>query len=137
MRHQVSGRKLNRTASHRRAMFRNMATSLILHEKIRTTVPKAKELRRKVEKMITLARDGSLHHRRLVMKDVKDKEAVDKLFGELRERFLERPGGYTRIVRIGHRVGDAAPMAQIELLPPGKKKSSSRKGKAKKKADQE
>ncbi|NOZ85256.1 MAG: 50S ribosomal protein L17 [Deltaproteobacteria bacterium] len=132
MRHQVSGRKLNRTASHRKAMFRNMATSLLVHEKIRTTVPKAKELRRKVEKLITLGKRGDLHARRIVMKGIKDMDAVSKLFGELKERYARRPGGYTRIVRIGQRSGDAAPMAQIELMPAGKKKKRKKKSSSKK-----
>jgi len=131
MRHQFSGRKLNRSASHRRAMFRNMATSLLIHEKIRTTVPRAKELRRKVERLITLGRRGDLHARRVVMRDIKDGRAVARLFGDLKERFAERPGGYTRIVRVGLRSGDAAPMAQIELMP---SKPKAAKKKAKKKA---
>jgi len=120
MRHQVSGRKLGRSASNRRAMFRNMATSLLLHEKIRTTLPRAKELRRMVEHLITLGRRGDLHARRVVMRDIKDGQAVERLFGEIKERFADRPGGYTRIVRVGVRAGDAAPLAQIELMPGAK-----------------
>ena len=131
MRHQNSGRKLNMSATHRKAMFRNMATSLLIHEKIRTTLPRAKELRRRVERLITLGRRGDLHARRLVMRDIKDRKAVARLFDDIGPRFTERPGGYTRIVRIGLRTGDAAQIAQIELMPAEVKKSAS-KSKAKK-----
>jgi len=135
MRHQHSGRRLNRSATHRKAMFRNMAASLLIHEKIRTTLPRAKELRRKVERLITLGRRGDLHARRLVMRDIKDRKAVERLFDELGPRFVDRPGGYTRIVRIGRRAGDAAPIAQIELMPAEASKTAAKSKKAKKKAE--
>lgn len=116
MRHRKSGRKLNRTSSHRKAMFANMATSLLQHERIQTTVPKAKELRTIVEPLITLARRGDLHARRLAGRTVRDADVLAKLFNELGPRFAERDGGYTRIIRIGRRTGDNAPMAFIELV---------------------
>jgi large subunit ribosomal protein L17 len=116
MRHRKSGRHLNRTSSHRQAMFRNMAVSLIEHEVIKTTVPKAKELRRVAEPLITLAREDSVANRRLAFSRTRSKAAVGKLFTELGPRYQERPGGYTRILKCGHRPGDAAPMAYIELV---------------------
>jgi len=116
MRHRKSGRHLNRTSSHRQAMFRNMAVSLIEHELIKTTVPKAKELRRVAEPLITLAREDSVANRRLAFARTRSKSAVGKLFNELGPRYQSRPGGYTRILKCGNRPGDAAPMAYIELV---------------------
>lgn len=116
MRHRKSGRKLNRTSTHRRAMFQNMAAALIKHEQIKTTLPKAKELRPIVEKFITLAKQGGLANRRLAIARLQDKEMVSKLFDVLGERYAERPGGYTRVLKAGFRYGDAAPMAIIELV---------------------
>ena len=116
MRHQKSGRKLNRTSSHRSAMFRNMATSLITHEVIKTTLPKAKELRRVAEPLITLAKVDGVANRRLAFSRLRDKAAVGKLFSELGPRFRARKGGYLRILKCGFRAGDAAPMAYVELV---------------------
>ena len=116
MRHQKSGRKLNRTSSHREAMFRNMAASLVKHELIRTTLPKAKELRRVAEPLITLAKTDGVANRRLAFSRLRDKEAVGKLFVELGPRYSERPGGYLRILKCGFRPGDNAPMAYVELV---------------------
>ncbi len=116
MRHRKSGRHLNRTSSHRQAMFRNMAVSLIEHEVIKTTLPKAKELRRVAEPLITLAKKDSVANRRLAFSRMRDKAAVGKLFSEIGPRYRERPGGYTRILKCGYRAGDAAPMAFIELV---------------------
>ncbi len=116
MRHQKSGRKLNRTSSHRQAMFRNMAASLIRHEEIRTTLPKAKELRRVAEPLITMARSPSLARRRRAFARLRDSAAVAKLFDELGPRFQNRPGGYTRILKCGFRAGDNAPMALVQLV---------------------
>jgi len=116
MRHQKSGRKLNRTSSHREAMFRNMASSLVKHELIRTTLPKAKELRRVAEPLITLAKTDGVANRRLAFSRLRDKEAVGKLFVELGPRYSERPGGYLRILKCGFRPGDNAPMAYVELV---------------------
>jgi large subunit ribosomal protein L17 len=116
MRHLKSGRKLNRNSSHRIAMFRNMATSLITHEVIRTTLPKAKELRRVAEPLITLAKIDGVANRRLAFSRLRDKAAVGKLFTEIGPRFRERKGGYLRILKAGFRAGDAAPMAYVELL---------------------
>ncbi len=116
MRHRKAGRHLNRTSAHRDAMFRNMAGSLIRHELIKTTLPKAKELRRVAEPLITLAKSDSVHHRRLAFARLRDKEAVGKLFTELGPRYQARPGGYLRILRCGFRPGDAAPMAYVELV---------------------
>jgi large subunit ribosomal protein L17 len=116
MRHQKSGRKLNRTSSHREAMFKNMAASLIKHELIRTTLPKAKELRRVAEPLITLAKSDSVANRRLAFARLRDKQAVGKLFVELGPRYRERPGGYLRILKCGFRPGDNAPMAYVELV---------------------
>ncbi|MEM9532080.1 MAG: 50S ribosomal protein L17 [Pseudomonadota bacterium] len=116
MRHQKSGRKLNRNSSHRKAMFRNMAVSLFEHELIRTTLPKAKELRRVAEPLITLAKNDGVANRRLAFSRLRDKAAVGKLFTEIGPRYKERPGGYTRIMKCGFRPGDSAPMAYIELV---------------------
>ena len=116
MRHRKSGRHLNRTSSHRQAMFRNMAISLFEHEIIKTTLPKAKELRRVAEPLITLAKDDSVANRRLVFSRTRSKAMVGKLFNELGPRYAERAGGYTRILKCGMRAGDAAPMAFIELV---------------------
>ena len=116
MRHLKSGRKLNRNSSHRKAMFRNMANSLFQHEIIKTTVPKAKELRRVAEPLITLAKSDSVAHRRQAFNRLRDKEAVGKLFEELGPRYIERPGGYLRIMKCGYRTGDKAPMAYVELV---------------------
>jgi large subunit ribosomal protein L17 len=116
MRHQKSGRKLNRTSSHREAMFKNMAASLFKHELIRTTLPKAKELRRVAEPLITLAKVDGVANRRLAFARLRDKQAVGKLFVELGPRFRERKGGYLRILKCGFRAGDSAPMAYVELL---------------------
>jgi len=116
MRHLKSGRKLNRNSSHRKAMFRNMANSLFEHEIIKTTVPKAKELRRVAEPLITLAKSDSVAHRRLAFDRLRDKSAVGKLFDELGPRYVERPGGYLRILKCGYRAGDKAPMAYVELV---------------------
>jgi large subunit ribosomal protein L17 len=116
MRHRKSGRKLGRNSSHRKAMFRNMATSLVRHETIKTTVPKAKELRRVVEPLITLAKVDGVANRRLAFNRLRDKEAVGKLFSDLGPRFKDRPGGYLRILKIGPRPGDAAPMAIVQLV---------------------
>lgn len=116
MRHRKSGRKLNRTSAHRKAMFANMAASLIKHEQIQTTLPKAKELRPIVEKLITLGKRGDLHARRQALSELHEKSAVDKLFSTLSERYAERNGGYTRVLKAGFRTGDAAPMGVIELV---------------------
>ena len=116
MRHRKSGRHLNRNSSHRKAMFSNMAVSLVEHEVIRTTLPKAKELRRVVEPLITLAKEDSVANRRLAFSRTRSKSAVGKLFTELGPRYQERAGGYTRILKCGFRPGDAAPMAFIELV---------------------
>jgi len=116
MRHRKSGRQLNRNSSHRKAMFKNMAVSLIEHEVIKTTVPKAKELKRVAEPLITLAKDDSVANRRLAFSRTGSKAAVGKLFGELGPRYQDRPGGYTRILKCGFRAGDAAPMAFVELV---------------------
>ena len=116
MRHQKSGRKLNRNASHRKAMFRNMAASLFRHEIIKTTLPKAKELRRVAEPLITMSKEDNVANRRRAFDRLRDKEAVGKLFGELGPRYAARPGGYLRILKCGYRDGDAAPMAYVELV---------------------
>ena len=116
MRHRKSGRHLNRTSSHRQAMFKNMAVSLIEHEIIKTTLPKAKELRRVAEPLITLAKEDSVANRRLAFSRTLSKEAVGKLFGELGPRYQERTGGYLRILKCGFRAGDNAPMAYVELV---------------------
>ena len=116
MRHRKSGRKLGRNSSHRTAMYRNMAASLVQHETIKTTLPKAKELRRVVEPLITLAKQDGVSRRRLAFSRLRDDAAVGKLFNELGPRYKDRPGGYLRILKIGYRAGDAAPMALIQLL---------------------
>ena len=116
MRHGKSGRKLNRTSSHRQAMFSNMASALIKHEQIKTTLPKAKELRPVVEKLITLGKRGGIHARRQVFAFLRDDATTAKLFETLGQRYSERPGGYTRVLKAGFRYGDAAPMAVIELV---------------------
>lgn len=116
MRHKLSGRQLGRNASHRHAMYKNMVASLVEHEVIRTTLPKAKELRRFIEPLITLAKEDSVSNRRLAFARTRSKEAVGKLFTELGPRYDARPGGYTRILKCGFRAGDAAPMAFIELV---------------------
>ena len=116
MRHRKSGRQLNRNSSHRNAMFRNMAVSLINHELIKTTVPKAKELRRVAEPLITMSKTDSVAKRRLAFSRLRDKSAVGKLFAELGPRYQSRPGGYVRILKCGYRAGDKAPMAYVELV---------------------
>jgi len=116
MRHKIAGRKLGRTTSHRKAMFRNMVTSLFEHERIVTTVEKAKEVRPIAEKMITLAKRGDLHARRQALAFINSKDVVEKLFTEIKDKFAERKGGYTRILKTGVRSGDAANMAIIELI---------------------
>ena len=116
MRHLKSGRKLNRNSSHRKAMFRNMANSLFQHEIIKTTVPKAKELRRVAEPLLTLAKTDSVAHRRQAFNRLRDDVAVGKLFTELGPRYVDRPGGYLRILKCGYRAGDKAPMAYVELV---------------------
>jgi large subunit ribosomal protein L17 len=116
MRHRNAGRKFNRMASHRKAMFANMAAALIKHEQIVTTLPKAKDLRRVVEKLITLGKSGSLHSRRLAIARLRDEGMVRKLFDTLAPRYSKRNGGYTRVLKAGYRFGDAAPMAVIELV---------------------
>jgi len=116
MRHRKAGRQLNRNSSHRKAMYRNMAVSLIEHEMIKTTLPKAKELRRVAEPLITLAKQDSVSKRRLAFSRLRDAAAVGKLFGELGPRYQERQGGYLRILKCGYRSGDKAPMAYVELV---------------------
>ena len=116
MRHRYSGRKLNKTGTHRRAMFRNMTASLVEHEVIKTTLPKAKELRSFAEPLITLAKADSVANRRLAFDRLRNKQAVGKLFTDLGPRYLERPGGYIRILKCGYRTGDNAPMAYVELV---------------------
>ncbi len=116
MRHRKSGRKLNRNSSHRKAMFRNMAVSLMQHEIIKTTLPKAKELRRVAEPLITMAKTDSVAKRRLAFSRLRDRSVVSKLFNELGPRYKERPGGYLRILKCGFRPGDKAPMAIVELM---------------------
>jgi large subunit ribosomal protein L17 len=116
MKHRIAGRRLDRTTEHRTAMFRNMVTSLLRHERIETTTPKAKELKRIADKIITLGKRGTPHARRVAHRDVRDVEVLEKLFGPIAERFKTRPGGYTRLVRVGRRHGDNAEVAMIELL---------------------
>ncbi len=144
MRHHLSGRQLSRNSSHRHALLRNMSVSLLRHETIRTTLPKAKELRRVVEPLITLAKNGGDANRRIAFSRLRDAEIVEKLFADLGPRFRTRPGGYTRILRMGPRPGDCAPMALMQLVegaapvaveePNGKKKTS-RRARAKTTAD--
>ena len=134
MKHRVAGRRLDRTTEHRTAMFRNMVTSLLRHERIETTTPKAKELRRIADKIITLGKRGTPHARRIAHRDVRDAEVIEKLFGPIADRFKARPGGYTRVVRVGRRHGDNAEMAVIELVerteaPPAEEKGKKTKGK--------
>jgi len=116
MRHRKSGRKFNRNSSHRKAMMRNLANALFRHEAIKTTLPRAKELRRVAEPLITLAKTDDVHNRRLAFARLRDKEIVGKLFAELGPRYKDRPGGYMRVLKFGYRVGDAAPMAFVELV---------------------
>jgi large subunit ribosomal protein L17 len=116
MRHRQAGRKLNRTSSHRKSLFKNMAQALIKHEQIVTTLPKAKELKRVIEKLITLGKKSSLHARRLAFNQIRDKEMVTKLFATLAPRYIKRSGGYSRVLKAGFRYGDSAPMAVIELV---------------------
>jgi large subunit ribosomal protein L17 len=116
MRHRNAGRKLNRTATHRSALFASLATALIKHEQIATTLPKAKELRRVADRLITLAKRGDLHARRLAFSRIRDEAMVAKLFGTLGPRYADRLGGYTRVLKAGFRYGDSAPMAVIELV---------------------
>ena len=116
MRHRKGPRKLNRTSSHRKAMFANMAAALVKHEQITTTLPKAKELRRVVDKLISLGKRGDLHARRQALSTVRDRVLVEKLFSTLAERYADRPGGYTRVLKAGYRYGDSAPVAIIELV---------------------
>ena len=116
MRHRQSGRKLNRTSSHRKSLFKNMAQALLKHEQIVTTLPKAKELKRVAEKLITLGKKGNLHSRRLAFNQIRDKDMVSKLFDNLAKRYSDRKGGYTRVLKAGFRYGDSAPMAVIELV---------------------
>ncbi|HCH57187.1 MAG TPA: 50S ribosomal protein L17 [Rhodospirillaceae bacterium] len=117
MRHRMSGRKLNRTSSHRKALFGNMAAALIKHEQITTTLPKAKEMRSVVDRLITLGKRGDLHARRIAVARLHgDKKLADKLFTTLADRYRDRPGGYTRVIKAGFRYGDSAPMAVIELV---------------------
>ncbi|MBT3181639.1 MAG: 50S ribosomal protein L17 [Deltaproteobacteria bacterium] len=123
MRHHVDKRKLNRTTSHRKAMLANMATSLVLHDRIETTLPKAKELRRVADRLVTLGKKQTLHARRKALSMIKDKNAVHKLFAEIAGRFEGRNGGYTRIYKLGFRHGDDAPMAVIEYLQKDEEKS--------------
>ena len=116
MRHGNSGRKLNRTSAHRKAMFANMAVALLKHEQIKTTLPKAKDLRRVVDGLITLGKRGDLHARRQAMSVLRDRDITSKLFGDLAARYKDRPGGYTRVLKAGFRYGDMAPMGVIELV---------------------
>jgi large subunit ribosomal protein L17 len=116
MRHGFAGRRFNRSTPHRKAMFANMAAALIKHEQIETTLPKAKDLRRVVDRLITLGKRGDLHARRQAISRLRDPKITEKLFGELAERYKKRPGGYTRVLKAGFRYGDMAPMAVIELV---------------------
>ena len=116
MRHRKSGRRLGRDSSHRKALFRNMVTSLMQHERIQTTDAKAKELRGIADRMITLGKRGDLHARRQAAGFLRDQAVTSKVFGELADRYRERPGGYTRVIKVGHRVGDAAPVSIVELV---------------------
>ena len=140
MHHGKAGSKLGRTSSHKEAMLRNMVTSVIKHERIKTTDTKAKELRKLAEKMITLGKKGSLHARRQALSVVRDKDMVGKLFGELTERYRNRAGGYTRIVKAGYRYGDNAPVSILEFIADEKKKEKAKtkaKGTTKAKAKKE
>jgi large subunit ribosomal protein L17 len=132
MRHQKTGRKLGRNASHRKAMFRNMVTSLFKHEHLETTDAKAKEVKPIAEKMISLAKRGDLHARRQALAYIKDKSVIHRLFDELKDRYTDRQGGYIRIIKKGNRRGDGAPISIIQLLPEDEeKKAGKRKGKSK------
>jgi len=131
MRHRLGLRKLNRTSEHRLAMLRNMCVSLLQHEAIRTTLPKAKELRRVVEPLITLGKEPTLANRRLAFDRLRDRAIVTKLFGELGPRYQARPGGYTRILKMGFRLGDNAPMAYVELVDRPEPKADDAKAEAK------
>ncbi len=131
MRHLKTGRKLGRSSAHRKALFRNLVTALIMRERIRTTLAKAKEMRSKFEKTITLGKKGTLHARRLAARTVIQKDALQKLFGPLSERYADRKGGYTRIIKIGNRRGDDAPMAFIELVDREEKQAETQPVKAK------
>ncbi len=135
MYHGKAGRKLGRTSSHREAMFRNMVTSIIKHESIRTTDATAKEVRKLADRMITLGKRGDLHARRQALSVVRDKEMVAKLFGELAERFRSRAGGYTRIVKVGYRFGDNAPVSILEYIPDETRKEKAKPKKKEKKAE--
>ena len=130
MRHRKDHRKLGRTSSHRRAMLRNMVTSLLDHEEIRTTDAKAKEVRRVAERMITLGKRGSLHARRLALRTLRSKEVAAKVFDTLADPYRERAGGYTRVLKIGRRVGDAAPISIVQLIPADGKGAAGSEGKA-------
>jgi len=135
MKHRVVGRRLDRTTEHRTAMLRNMVTSLFRHERITTTTPKAKELKRFADKIVTLAKRATPHARRIANREVRDVEVLNKLFGPLADRFKARPGGYTRLVRVGRRAGDNAELAVIELLdraPAGAPEAADEKKGAKK-----
>lgn len=127
MRHGIAGSKLGRTSSHRKAMLRNMVTSFLKYEKVKTTDVKAKELKKVAEKMITLGKRGDLHARRQALAFVRDPAVVAKLFSELSDRYRERPGGYTRIVKMGYRTGDNAPLSSIELIDAVQKKKPKKK----------
>ena len=116
MRHKVTGRRLSRPSGHRKALYRNLVRDLLLRERIRTTLAKAKEVRSMAEKVITYGKKGELHHRRLALAVVTDKDVVAKVFDDLSERYSERPGGYTRVLKLGPRKGDGAPMALLELV---------------------
>lgn len=133
MRHQVKGRKLGRTSAHRRALLRNLVTSFLEKERIKTTLPKAKEARPLAEKLITLGKKNTLHARRLALRFIRKESAVEKLFGEIGPRFAERPGGYTRIVKLEPRKGDGAMMAMFELVGSEFKKKEKKKEKEAKK----
>jgi large subunit ribosomal protein L17 len=138
MKHRIAGRRLDRTTEHRTAMFRNMVTSLLLHERIVTTTPKAKELKRIADKVITLGKKGTQHARRQAFRDVRDVEVLQKLFGPIADRFKTRPGGYTRLVRVGRRPGDNAEVAMIELVDrpeAGESPEGSKKAKPEAKAE--
>ena len=138
MRHRVAGRKLNRTTSHRLAMLSNMVTSLLEHEAIRTTIPKAKEARPIAEHMITLGKKGGLHNLRQAGRTIRNKDVLKKIFSELKDRYEKRPGGYTRIIRLGFRAGDAAEIALLELVdrPVKEKVEKPAKGKKAEEADE-
>ncbi len=133
MKHRIAGRRLDRTTEHRTAMFRNLVTSLFRHERITTTTPKAKEIKRYAERFITLAKEGTPHARRQANRDVRDVEVLNKLFETIGPRFKSRSGGYTRIVRVGRRAGDSADMAMIELV----ERSAPAEAEGEKKADGE